>query len=67
MGQCNQNFWEIEKHPRLPRELRRSDGLLDLADNATLLLDKGEEGREGKQAHFEKRKPDFTTVMTGLW
>ena len=62
--QRNQNFWGIEKHPRLPRGLRRPDGLLDLADNATLLLDKGEEGREGKQAHFEKRKPDFTTVMT---
>ena len=44
--------------------MRRPDGLLDLADNATLLLDKGEEGREGKQAYFEKRKPDFTTVIT---
>ena len=35
-------------------------GLLDLAGNATLLYYMSEEGREGKQAFIEKRKPDFT-------
>lgn len=34
-------------------------GLLDLAGNATLLYYLSEEGREGKQAFIEKRKPDF--------
>lgn len=35
-------------------------GLLDLAGNATLLYYLSEEGREGKQAFIEKRKPDFS-------
>jgi naphthoate synthase len=35
-------------------------GLLDLAGNATLLYYMSEEGREGKQAFIEKRKPDFS-------
>jgi naphthoate synthase len=35
-------------------------GLLDLAGNATLLYYMSEEGREGKQAFLEKRKPDFS-------
>ncbi|MCB9072803.1 MAG: 1,4-dihydroxy-2-naphthoyl-CoA synthase [Bdellovibrionaceae bacterium] len=35
-------------------------GLLDLAGNATLLYYLSEEGREGKQAFVEKRKPDFS-------
>ncbi len=35
-------------------------GLLDLAGNATLLCYMSEEGREGKQAFLEKRKPDFS-------
>jgi 1,4-dihydroxy-2-naphthoyl-CoA synthase len=30
------------------------------ADNATLLYYMSEEGREGKQAFLEKRKPDFS-------
>jgi naphthoate synthase len=34
-------------------------GLLDLAGNATLLYYLSEEGKEGKQAFIEKRKPDF--------
>ena len=34
-------------------------GLLDLAGNATLLYYLSEEGREGKKAFIEKRKPDF--------
>jgi naphthoate synthase len=34
-------------------------GLLDLAGNATLLYYMSEEGKEGKQAFLEKRKPDF--------
>ena len=35
-------------------------GLLDLAGNATLLYYMSEEGREGKEAFIEKRKPDFS-------
>lgn len=35
-------------------------GLLDLAGNATLLYYMSEEGKEGKQAFLEKRKPDFS-------
>ncbi len=35
-------------------------GLLDLAGNATLLYYLSEEGKEGKQAFIEKRKPDFS-------
>ena len=35
-------------------------GLLDLAGNATLLYYMSEEGREGKEAFLEKRKPDFS-------
>lgn len=35
-------------------------GLLDLAGNATLLYYLSEEGKEGKQAFVEKRKPDFS-------
>lgn len=35
-------------------------GLLDFAGNATLLYYLSEEGREGKQAFVEKRKPDFS-------
>ena len=35
-------------------------GLLDLAGNATLLYYMSEEGREGKNAYIEKRKPDFS-------
>lgn len=35
-------------------------GLLDLAGNATLLYYMSEEGKEGKQAFIEKRKPDFS-------
>jgi naphthoate synthase len=34
-------------------------GLLDFAGDATLLYYLSEEGREGKQAFIEKRKPDF--------
>jgi naphthoate synthase len=34
-------------------------GLLDLAGNATLLYYMSEEGKEGKNAFVEKRKPDF--------
>lgn len=34
-------------------------GLLDLAGNATLLYYMSEEGKEGKNAFIEKRKPDF--------
>jgi naphthoate synthase len=35
-------------------------GLLDLAGNATLLYYMSEEGKEGKQAFLERRKPDFS-------
>jgi len=35
-------------------------GLLDLAGNATLLYYMSEEGKEGKNAFVEKRKPDFS-------
>lgn len=35
-------------------------GLLDFAGNATLLYYLSEEGKEGKQAFIEKRKPDFS-------
>ena len=35
-------------------------GLLDLAGNATLLYYMSEEGKEGKQAFLDKRKPDFS-------
>ncbi len=35
-------------------------GLLDLAGNATLLYYLSDEGKEGKQAFIEKRKPDFS-------
>ncbi|MGJ8632806.1 MAG: 1,4-dihydroxy-2-naphthoyl-CoA synthase [Luteolibacter sp.] len=35
-------------------------GLLDLAGNATLLYYMSEEGKEGKEAFLEKRKPDFS-------
>ncbi|MDZ4403568.1 1,4-dihydroxy-2-naphthoyl-CoA synthase [Prosthecobacter sp.] len=35
-------------------------GLLDLAGNATLLYYMSEEGKEGKNAFIEKRKPDFS-------
>ncbi len=35
-------------------------GLLDLAGNATLLYYLSDEGKEGKQAFLEKRKPDFS-------
>lgn len=34
-------------------------GLLDFAGNATLLYYLSEEGKEGKNAYLEKRKPDF--------
>ena len=34
-------------------------GLLDLAGNATLLYYMSEEGKEGKNAYLQKRKPDF--------
>jgi len=34
-------------------------GLLDMAGNATLLYYMSEEGKEGKNAFVEKRKPDF--------
>ncbi len=34
-------------------------GLQELAGNATLLFYMTEEGREGKEAFLEKRKPDF--------
>lgn len=34
-------------------------GLLDLAGNATLLYYLSEEGKEGKNAYLQKRKPDF--------
>lgn len=34
-------------------------GLQELAGNATLLFYQTEEGREGKEAFLEKRKPDF--------
>ena len=34
-------------------------GLLDYAGNATLLYYLSEEGKEGKNAYLEKRKPDF--------
>ena len=33
---------------------------MELAGNATLLYYMTEEGREGKEAFLEKRKPDFT-------
>jgi naphthoate synthase len=35
-------------------------GLLDLAGNATMLYYMSEEGKEGKNAFLEKRKPDFS-------
>ena len=35
-------------------------GLLDLAGNATLLYYMSEEGKEGKQAFLDRRKPDFS-------
>ncbi len=35
-------------------------GLLDLAGNATMLYYMSEEGKEGKNAFIEKRKPDFS-------
>ncbi len=35
-------------------------GLLDLAGNATMLYYMSEEGKEGKNAFVEKRKPDFS-------
>lgn len=35
-------------------------GLLDLAGNATLMYYMSEEGKEGKNAFFEKRAPDFS-------
>ena len=35
-------------------------GLLDLAGNATLLYYMSEEGKEGKNAFVEKRKPDYS-------
>jgi naphthoate synthase len=38
-------------------------GLLDLTGNATLLYYMSEEGREGKQAFLEKRKPDFSEFL----
>jgi naphthoate synthase len=34
-------------------------GLQELAGNATLLFYMSEEGREGRDAFLEKRKPDF--------
>jgi naphthoate synthase len=34
-------------------------GLQELAGNATLLFYMSEEGKEGKNAFLEKRKPDF--------
>ena len=34
-------------------------GLQELAGNATLLYYLSEEGREGKEAYLEKRKPNF--------
>ncbi len=35
-------------------------GLLDLAGNATMLYYMSEEGKEGREAFVEKRKPDFS-------
>ena len=40
-------------------ELDGQAGLQELAGNATLLFYMTEEGKEGKQAFLEKRKPDF--------
>jgi naphthoate synthase len=37
----------------------KTDGLQELAGNATLLYYLSEEGQEGKNAYLEKRKPDF--------
>src|ERR1043165_3468776 len=42
-------------------------GLLDLAGNATLLYYLSEEGREGKNAFIEKRKPDFSQFPRYPW
>ena len=38
----------------------RSAGLQELAGNATLLYYMTEEGREGKNAFLEKRRPDYS-------
>ncbi len=58
----------LEKSPTALRFLKSAfnadtdglAGIMDLAGNATMLFYMTEEGKEGRNAFVEKRKPDFS-------
>ena len=50
----------IRPNPAQPRSVFDAAGLQELAGNATLLYYMTEEGREGKNAFLEKRRPNYS-------